>query len=53
MLGLIVLSAVLTVTVVFGLAAYLIDRSEASVEDAELGYKTVESTTRGQERLER
>jgi hypothetical protein len=53
MLGLIVLSAVLTVTLVFGLAAYLIDRSEASLENTELGDKSVESITRGQERLER
>jgi hypothetical protein len=32
MLGLIVLSAVLVVTIVFAIAAYLIDRGEAAIE---------------------
>ena len=32
MLGLIVLAAVMTVTIVFAIAAYLIDRGEAALE---------------------
>jgi hypothetical protein len=34
MLGLIVLSAVMVVTIVFAIAAYVIDRSEAAIEGA-------------------
>jgi|HubBroStandDraft_2_1064218.scaffolds.fasta_scaffold1768654_1 hypothetical protein len=36
MLGLIVLGAVLTVTLVFALAAYLIDKGEERLEEGEL-----------------
>jgi hypothetical protein len=43
MLGLIVLGAVLIVTLVFALAAYLIDRGEERLESAELGDKGFES----------
>lgn len=35
MLGLIVLGAVLTVTIVFAVAAFLIDRGEAALEQEE------------------
>ncbi len=43
MLGLIVLGLVLAVTLLFALAAYLIDRGEERLEDQELGQKSIES----------
>lgn len=52
MLGLIVLGVVLIVTLVFALAAYLIDKGEERLESAELGDKGFESTSQGEERLE-
>jgi hypothetical protein len=52
MLGLIVLGAVLIVTVVFALAAYLIDRGEARLESEELGDKGYQPVP-GEERLGR
>lgn len=52
MLGLIVLGAVLIVTLVFALAAYLIDRGEERLESTELGPKGFESDGEGGKRLE-
>jgi hypothetical protein len=52
MLGLIVLGAVLIVTLVFALAAYLIDRGEERLERTELGDKGFPSVGGDEKRLE-
>lgn len=49
MLGFIVLGAVLVVTLVFALAAYLIDRGEARLEESDP--RSFEAAVRGEERL--
>lgn len=52
MLGVIVLGAVTVVTIVFAVAAYLIDRGEERLEESEGGDKSFESMG-GRERAER